>query len=477
VEDGAKNSASASTTATTTVGRKTDTADTSAEAEASSKSRRGFRLKQNQKQELASIPEDRQKKFQSELRQSEQEDKSKRKTNNDGNDKDNHDDDEQMKSSPLWSGANAGWTLTWPIWHMLPHSERKSLANQYGYKSIGEFEEYMSLQQAMGDSTTAMSVNPLLYQPSSSIQKAYPNDAAYLQLLDKKDPAITKSEGKNDENTNAKLADDADDDDGETSTDASENADGTVDETGLTVQQLMELGGDILVLPSELLHRVFSFLPVDTYGVLALVSPHWKHLTRTEPVYKRLCERLYLNQSKRRQLHVNRFGGSYRRMLEIRPRVRAAGGCYVLKYSQIKKVQRDMWTEVPVGAILESVYYRYFYFQEDGRVVYALTSSPPHEMFRRLLKLVLHKDATDSAAVWGDFVVQKDACTVIAKQQHTTVRFDLTIQPQSSFGRFAAMTLDQHFSSKSANFEDWSEDRVEYKVPTEIFRFIRDPRL
>ena len=31
------------------------------------------------------------------------------------------------------------------------------------------------------------------------------------------------------------------------------------------------------------------------------VSPHWKHLTRTESVYKRLCERLYLNQSKRRR--------------------------------------------------------------------------------------------------------------------------------------------------------------------------------
>lgn len=55
--------------------------------------------------------------------------------------------------------------------------------------------------------------------------------------------------------------------------------------------------------------------------------------------------------------------------------------------------------QIPAGAILESIYYRYFYFQEDGRVLYALTSAPPYEMFRRLLKVCIHK-VTDKAAVW-----------------------------------------------------------------------------
>ena len=105
---------------------------------------------------------------------------------------------------------------------------------------------------------------------------------------------------------------------------------------------IISLGGQILILHDELLHKVFSYLPVDSYGSLALVSPHWKHLTRTEAVYRRLCERLYLKQSKRKQLHLSRFGGKYRTMLEQRPRVRAAGGCYVLKYSHIKKIQRDI---------------------------------------------------------------------------------------------------------------------------------------
>jgi hypothetical protein len=35
------------------------------------------------------------------------------------------------------------WALTWPIWHMLSRQERKDIAQQHGYKTIGEFEEHM----------------------------------------------------------------------------------------------------------------------------------------------------------------------------------------------------------------------------------------------------------------------------------------------------------------------------------------------
>ncbi|KAL3916942.1 MAG: hypothetical protein SGILL_004945 [Bacillariaceae sp.] len=376
-------------------------------------------------------------------------------------------------STPLWSGAKDGWELSWPIWHLLPHHERKEIALRYGYKTIGEFEEFMSLQQAVGNSET-------------TVQKPYPNESIYHSAtketnvsenkLDKKPAA--KSEENEDENDE----DDSDDEDESTQDDDNTkiySREGSIISSNgeeLTLEELLAVGGKILIMHDELLHKIFSFLPVDTYGTLALVSPHWKHLTRTETIYKRLCERLYLNQSKRRQLHVSRFGGSYRRMLEIRPRVRAAGGCYVLKYAQIKKIQRDMWTEVPVGAILESIYYRYLYFQEDGRVLYALSSTPPHEMFRRLLKMVLHK-TDDKAAVWGTYQVQKTHLTITARQEWHSVRFDLTIHPTSAHGRFALLDMDRHMSSPSGCFEDWSNDRVQYKVPSEQFQFVSDRRL
>ena len=129
-------------------------------------------------------------------------------------------------------------------------------------------------------------------------------------------------------------------------------------------------------------------------------------------------------------------------------------------------------TKVPHGAILESVYYRYLYFQEDGRVLYALTSTPPHEMFHRLLKVCLKKHE-DSAAVWGTYLVQKNSLTITARQPWHTIRFELSIESKSIHGRFCSLTLNRHLSSPSGSFEDWSSDRVEYNVPMESFRFVK----
>lgn len=397
-------------------------------------------------------------------------------------DEDDKDGGDHLGSSPLWSGSNVGWELTWPIWHFLPREERKTIAEQHGYKSIGKFEEYMSLQHAVdvsgmptfaANTTTAGEEGGLV--ASASHQKPYPNESIYpkgVNDYDDKDGKHKNSAAVTDDD------DDGDDDaenmseiDDEKETNTSDGRNKLGDEGELVVKD-----GTIFTLPEEVMHQIFSCLPVDAYGTMALVSPHWKYLTRTESVYRRLCERVFLNQSKRRQLHVNRFDGSYRRMLEIRPRVRAVGGCYVLKYSHIRKIQRDMWTEIPHGAILETVYYRYLYFQENGRVLYALSSAPPNEMFLRLLKVVLHKP-DDPAAVWGTYQVQKHNCTIVARQEWHTVKFDLAIVPTSVFGRFAALTMERHLSSPSGCFDDWSHDRVEYDVPSETFRFIKDSRL
>jgi F-box protein 9 len=233
---------------------------------------------------------------------------------------------QELDSSPLWEYD--GWELTWPIWHMLPRDERKLLAQRHGYNTIGEFEEYMSLQRAVGDSEET---------------KPYANKLAYP--LNSLDPTALSE--KND-TTEKEQVDDDDDEDSVSDENRDFDRQTSACTEDLSLDELMEAGGKILMLHEDLLHQVFSWLPVDAYGTLALVSnsPHWKNLTRIESVYKRLCERLYLNQSKRRQLHVSRFGNSYRNMLKNRPRVRAAGGCYVLKYYQIKPIQRDMWCEV-----------------------------------------------------------------------------------------------------------------------------------
>jgi hypothetical protein len=87
------------------------------------------------------------------------------------------------------------------------------------------------------------------------------------------------------------------------------------------------------------------------------------------------------------------------------------------------------------------------------------------------------KKVDDPAAVWGTYQVQKNALTIVAQQAWLTVKFELTIEANPDHGRFGSFTMDGHFSSKSAYFDDWSRDRVEYAVPNQTFRFVKDPRL
>ena len=440
-----------------------------------------------------------------------------------------------------WLGADDGWELTWPIWHMLPRHERKDLALRHGCQTIGEFEEYMSLQRAVGEtteltstttttttsmSTTSNNTNTAVALLSagartSSAGHALPGSSSAVQAMSKRQFDLDDG-GDSDYEEEGGATNDVDRLDvadprivGAASPDAVLSAD-----------DLVRLGGPLLLVPEDTLHRVFEFLPVDEYAVLALVSPYWKPFTRTEPVYRRLCERLYLNQSQRRALHVGRFNNSYRTMLERRPRVRAGGGVYVLKYSRVQPIQRDMWTEVrvpgvksrnrspwaragafllqgqttcrhvvlltavgydtyakqvPLGAVLEHVYYRYLYFQENGRVLYALTTAAPHEVFRRFLRVCLTGEP-DDAAVWGRYQVRKRQVTVVAQQPWQHVKLDLTIQDDAAHGRYGMLSFDSHVTNTSGNFDydgsaGWCPNRVVYEVPEEPFRFVRDVRL
>ena len=437
---------------------------------------------------------------------------------------DKNKDGSDEKVEPIWLKDDKQWELTWPIWHMLPRDERKTLANRYGYKTIGDFEEYMILRKTVG--VTEDESNKLTASlPSTAWQRPYDNAKAYPQKLlndvDKGGSKNNRNHKNNSNNSNndgtesmkpkAKRKDEdnvvhtkttaADDDDidnddyvaiangnqpiaskgeavGNLKDDDLDNTDTLSipeDRKNLTTKEIIERGGLLLTLPDDLLHNMVEWLPVDTFATISLVSPHWKFLSRTESVYKRLCERIYLNQAARRVLHVHRFHNSYRNMLQHRPRVRT--GLYVLKFARVKPIQRDMWTEIPVGAILETVYYRYLYFQENGTLLYALTPTPPHDMIRRLKRVQLTNEP-DRAAVWGTFQVQGKHVTVLAKQEWQTVKLELTIQAESPWGRFGALSFDRHLTSSSGDFDEYfSRDLNEFNVPLEEFRYLKDKRL
>lgn len=405
-----------------------------------------------------------------------------------GDDDDDDNDSDETGSmevyTKVWFREEEQWELTWPIWHMLPREERRSLARQYGYNTIGEFEEYMILHQAEKDSSAATSTTAAVVENNGkrtsqigNKEKPYDNKYAYHPEMRKTSSIDERNLKPKARGTESNSIDDSDDDDDDNDIGERDISDKVEDEHGLEI--MMQNGGRILMLPDDTLHRIFSWLCVDTYATLALVSPHWKSFTRTETTYKRLCERLYLNQSMKRQLHVSRFNNSYRTMLEKRPRVRAGGGVYVMKYARIRKIQRDMFTEIPAGAVLEMVYYRYLYFEENGRVLYALTPTPPHEMFPRLKRVCL-TGQSDRSAVWGTYQVRKTTVIVHAKQSWHHVQLTLSIDTDNhTHGRNGCLTFDHHMTSVSGNFndDDWLSDRIIYDTPEDPFRFIKDKRL
>ena len=84
----------------------------------------------------------------------------------------------------------------------------------------------------------------------------------------------------------------------------------------------------------------------------------------------------------------------------------------------------------------------------------------------------------DKAAVWGKYQVAKNRVTVVARQPWQVVRLELSIQRESIFfGKFGTLSFVRHTSSTDGSFDDYSADVVEYKVPSEVFRFIKSRRL
>ena len=140
-----------------------------------------------------------------------------------------------------------------------------------------------------------------------------------------------------------------------------------------------------------------------------------------------------------------------------------------------------MWTELPHGVILETTYYRYLDFYEDGRVLYALTVKPPYEMIPRFLK-VKSTGQLESPAVFGTYQIQKDIVTISIQHPWHHVRIVLRVMKDGvpgAFGRFWSLEFVTHLSSASGNFDEyWSRDLVEYDIPpNKDFLFLRDWRL
>ena len=208
-----------------------------------------------------------------------------------------------IRSGPLYVQTSSGdsFLLTWPIWHLLPRDERRAIATQHGFKLIGDFEEYMSLATAVDESEGRVEGEISAVETADVVTDSSATTNWHPPFIEDDDDSSVSSE---EDKPTVSIASDSSNDD---------------DTDNIDLEEMIRLGGLPCSIPDEILHKCFAYLPVDDHATLALVSPYWSRFTRCESLYKTLCERIYLNQSKRKVLHVNRFGNSYRKMLELRP--------------------------------------------------------------------------------------------------------------------------------------------------------------
>ena len=208
----------------------------------------------------------------------------------------------QVDPGPFYVQSSVGdkWELTWPIWHMLPRDERRAIATKHGMKSIGEFEEYMSLTRAVDESEVVVGGQKSGVMSTHSVEVF--RDVDEVEDLTSRMEGVSVRESAGVAGATAEwhppfvedIAEGNDDSSVSSSEDDNKptaNEQPQPEEVDLESHlEHIKLAGLPCGLPDEILHKCFSFLPVDDYSPLALVSPHWSRFTRCESLYKTLCE-------------------------------------------------------------------------------------------------------------------------------------------------------------------------------------------
>lgn len=217
----------------------------------------------------------------------------------------------------------------WSVWHLLPHLERKRIASDYGM-SVGQYEEFVSLQQAMGNSLAR--------------SRSATGDPCTIDAHKNKPTASIIVKEEEEEEDPLPLPPSS-------PSDKSYECSTSIIEDDVKKKTKDDRGSSSLFLdmiPEELIHKILAFLTVDTYEICGQVCSLLERITTKEVSYKIRCERIYTAQTRSRgMMRLERWNNSFRFMWRNRPRVRTGDGIYVLKYSHIKPIQRDMWTEVP----------------------------------------------------------------------------------------------------------------------------------
>lgn len=225
----------------------------------------------------------------------------------------------------------------------------------------------------------------------------------------------------------------------------------------------------LIHLPEHLLTQLILFLDEDTIGSCICTCKHWNQVLNDDSVYKELCCRIFPIQcrksAQRAHLQLRRCK-TWFEMLCRRPHVRY-NGLYWLRISYYKKPEWNMWTpEITPGSVLQVVYYRYFYFQRDGTLLYAMLFKPPKEVINIFKKrgIKVHK---------GEFHVERNRVLITVNTPDSVVEFRLQIGTKGR-GRNVSLKLLEHYSFSEPDRTGWI---VNFDTNGEVFRYYRSRKL
>ncbi|DAZ99392.1 TPA: hypothetical protein N0F65_005294 [Lagenidium giganteum] len=200
-----------------------------------------------------------------------------------------------------------------------------------------------------------------------------------------------------------------------------------------------------------LLMDILKYLDEDSVGHCICTCKRLMHVARSEVVFETLCRRIFPVQNPRAAAAANRFSlrkfSTWYEMFIERPRVRY-NGFYWLKVSYYKKPELNMWTDLPPGSILQCIYYRYFSFQRDGSVLYAMLFKPPHEA-----SAILSRAKKD--VYRGSYRVDRNEVFVSVPTNHSVIEFRFQIPTLKGRTNNAKLTLHEHYSFSEPDRTGW----------------------
>lgn len=199
----------------------------------------------------------------------------------------------------------------------------------------------------------------------------------------------------------------------------------------------------------DLFHHIVYFLDCDYVGICSTVCKIWKTQLEHDAIWKNYCFAIYPAQRKKCAMQLVRWNSWYE-MLRYRPRIRT-NGIYYLKTSYIKKPERGMNTDIPVGTILEAIYYRHFNFKLDGTVLYCMNFEPPKKSIKQFGQVKGNINL-------GEYYVEQSFVYVTVPTKTAMVNFKFKIQPEYDHSVLSLL----HHSSKSHHYLTQHETFGEY---------------